>query len=112
MNILVTGNLGYIGSVLVPLLQSQNHQVTGLDSGYFDECLLSPVDQNFKQIEQGLRREKLQSPNDTGIVITNDRIEVDLNKTENFVNKWMRSMEAVGKQLDGIAKELDKSFHP
>jgi len=78
----------------------------------FLESLTKKIDQNFKQIEQGLRKEKLQSPNDTGIVITNDRIEVDLNKTENFVKNWMRSMESVGKQLNGIAKELDKSFHP
>jgi nucleoside-diphosphate-sugar epimerase len=55
MNILVTGNLGYIGSVLVPLLKSQDHQVVGLDSGYFAECLLSPVDQNFKQIIKDIR---------------------------------------------------------
>jgi nucleoside-diphosphate-sugar epimerase len=55
MHILVTGNLGYIGSVLVPLLQSQNHRVIGLDSGYFDECLLSPANQNFKQIIKDIR---------------------------------------------------------
>lgn len=78
----------------------------------FLESLTRKLDRNFKQIEQGLRKEKLQSPNDTGIVITKDRIEVDLNQTQSFVNKWMRSMEAVGKQLDGIAKELDRSLNP
>jgi nucleoside-diphosphate-sugar epimerase len=55
MHILVTGNLGYIGSVLVPLLKSQGHQVVGLDCGYFAECLLSPVDQSFKQIIKDIR---------------------------------------------------------
>ena len=55
MNILVTGNLGYIGSVLVPLLQNKGHQVTGLDSGYFEDCLLSPVSENFKQITKDIR---------------------------------------------------------
>jgi nucleoside-diphosphate-sugar epimerase len=55
MHILVTGNLGYIGSVLVPLLKSQGHQVVGLDCGYFAECLLSPVDQIFKQIIKDIR---------------------------------------------------------
>jgi len=78
----------------------------------FLESLTRKLDRNFKQIEQGLRKEKLQSPNETGIIITKDRIEVDLNQTQNFVNKWIRSMEAVGKQLDGIAKELDKSLNP
>ena len=79
---------------------------------HFLESLTRKLDRNFKQIEQGLRKEKLQSPNETGIVITQDRIEVDLNQTQNFVNKWIRSMEAVGQQLDGIARELDKSLNP
>jgi nucleoside-diphosphate-sugar epimerase len=55
MNILVTGNLGYIGSVLVPLLQSKGHQVVGLDSAYFKDCLLSPVSENFEQITKDIR---------------------------------------------------------
>jgi nucleoside-diphosphate-sugar epimerase len=55
MNVLVTGNLGYIGSVLVPILQKHTHQVTGLDSGYFEECLLSPVKQDFRQITKDIR---------------------------------------------------------
>ena len=33
-NILVTGNLGYVGSVLVPDLTKKYH-VTGFDIGYF-----------------------------------------------------------------------------
>lgn len=55
MKILVTGNLGYIGSVLVPTLQALNHEVVGLDSGYFRDCLLSPVEDNFKQIIKDIR---------------------------------------------------------
>lgn len=38
MRILVTGHDGYIGHVLVPLLQAQGHEVVGLDSGYFRHC--------------------------------------------------------------------------
>ncbi|HEY0946103.1 MAG TPA: SDR family oxidoreductase [Opitutaceae bacterium] len=38
MRILVTGHDGYIGHVLVPLLQGQGHEVVGLDSGYFRHC--------------------------------------------------------------------------
>ena len=42
MRILVTGNEGYIGSILVPLLQAAGHHVTGLDTALFRECALIP----------------------------------------------------------------------
>ena len=38
-NILVTGNLGYIGSVLVPML-TKKYNVKGFDIGYFKNCYL------------------------------------------------------------------------
>ncbi|WP_040814688.1 NAD-dependent epimerase/dehydratase family protein [Nocardia concava] len=40
MRVLVTGHQGYLGTVMVPLLQRAGHDVTGLDSGYFAECVL------------------------------------------------------------------------
>ncbi|MDQ3705919.1 MAG: NAD(P)-dependent oxidoreductase [Chloroflexota bacterium] len=40
MKILVTGNLGYVGSVLTPHLRSLGHDVYGLDTGYYKECRL------------------------------------------------------------------------
>lgn len=43
MKVLVTGNLGYIGSVLAPLLMDKGHEVAGLDTGYYgEECQLFP----------------------------------------------------------------------
>jgi nucleoside-diphosphate-sugar epimerase len=43
MRVLVTGNLGYVGTVLTPMLAAQGHEVVGLDSGYYEDCLLSPA---------------------------------------------------------------------
>jgi len=40
MRVLVTGNNGYIGSVMVPVLQAAGHEVVGLDTYYFEECTL------------------------------------------------------------------------
>lgn len=40
--VLVTGHLGYLGTVMVPMLQAAGHQVSGLDVGYFDDCVLGP----------------------------------------------------------------------
>jgi nucleoside-diphosphate-sugar epimerase len=38
MRILVTGHQGYIGSVLVDLLNAAGHHVVGMDSQLYDEC--------------------------------------------------------------------------
>ena len=35
MRVLVTGNRGYIGSVLTPILQHEGHEVVGLDTSYY-----------------------------------------------------------------------------
>jgi nucleoside-diphosphate-sugar epimerase len=39
MKVLVTGNNGYIGVLLVPMLQKHGHEVVGLDTDYFVDCL-------------------------------------------------------------------------
>ena len=38
MRVLVTGHKGYIGTVLVPMLQAEGHQVEGLDSDLYRRC--------------------------------------------------------------------------
>jgi nucleoside-diphosphate-sugar epimerase len=43
LRVLVTGHNGYIGSVLVPMLQRAGHDVRGLDSDLFASALLGPA---------------------------------------------------------------------
>ncbi len=38
MKILVTGHLGYIGTVLTPMLLEHGHEVVGLDSDLYERC--------------------------------------------------------------------------
>lgn len=40
MRVLVTGHNGYIGSVLVPMLQDAGHEVAGLDLDLFAPCVI------------------------------------------------------------------------
>jgi nucleoside-diphosphate-sugar epimerase len=42
VHLLVTGNQGFIGPVLVRMAQARGHAVTGLDIGYFEECIARP----------------------------------------------------------------------
>lgn len=49
MNVLVTGNLGYVGSVLTRNLRSAGHRVYGYDIGYFDNATMSAPEQPDQQ---------------------------------------------------------------
>ena len=40
MKVVVTGHQGYIGTLMVPLLQAAGHEVIGLDIGWFEGCNL------------------------------------------------------------------------
>ena len=41
MRVLVTGHLGYIGTVLTPMLVRVGHEVVGLDSDLYSRCTYS-----------------------------------------------------------------------
>ena len=43
MRVLVAGDRGYIGAVLVPVLRAAGHQVDGLDLGLYEGCDLGPA---------------------------------------------------------------------
>ncbi len=42
MRVLVAGDRGYIGAVLVPMLVGAGHDVVGLDAGWYDGCDFGP----------------------------------------------------------------------
>src|SRR5947199_465301 len=43
MRVLLTGHKGYLGTVMAPVLAAAGHEVVGLDSGLFEDCLLGPA---------------------------------------------------------------------
>ena len=69
MNILVTGNLGYIGSVLTEILEDKGHEVTGYDAGYFKDCELYPSKLLKKQIIKDIRNIKKTDLKDINAII-------------------------------------------
>jgi nucleoside-diphosphate-sugar epimerase len=63
MKVLVTGNNGYVGTVLTEMLLKKGYSVTGLDTNYFETCTLEPVQQEINQIVKDIREVNI---NDVG----------------------------------------------
>lgn len=53
--VLVTGSSGYIGSVLTGVLIEQGREVTGLDTGYYAECVLGANGPSYRLIDRDIR---------------------------------------------------------
>jgi nucleoside-diphosphate-sugar epimerase len=55
MRVLVTGHEGYLGSVLVPRFLAAGHEVVGLDTGLFADCVIGPAPQEVPALRVDLR---------------------------------------------------------
>jgi nucleoside-diphosphate-sugar epimerase len=55
MKVLITGHNGYIGSVMAPLFQKAGHEVTGLDTGYFERCTLGGGGSTIDSLQKDIR---------------------------------------------------------
>jgi nucleoside-diphosphate-sugar epimerase len=55
MRVLLTGHQGYLGSVMAPLLADAGHDVVGLDSALFADCVLGPVPADPPGVQVDLR---------------------------------------------------------
>ncbi len=55
MRILLTGNTGYIGTVLGPMLLERGHEVVGLDMDLYERCTFTGVVPDIKTIRKDVR---------------------------------------------------------
>jgi nucleoside-diphosphate-sugar epimerase len=55
LRVLVTGHHGYIGSVLVPILQRAGHHVVGLDTDIFEPCLFGETASHVRSLRLDVR---------------------------------------------------------
>jgi len=55
VRVLLTGHQGYLGTVMAPVLTAAGHDVVGLDSGLFADCVLGPAPQDPQTIAVDLR---------------------------------------------------------
>jgi nucleoside-diphosphate-sugar epimerase len=87
MKILVTGNLGYVGSIASAYLKNQGHNVVGLDCGFYKDCALIPVENEIITNNKDIRDVEVSDFTDIDAVVhlaalSNDPIgELDQNLT-------------------------------
>ncbi len=55
MKLLVTGDKGYIGTVMVPMLQAAGHEVVGMDSDLFEACTFGEYHPTHVSIRKDIR---------------------------------------------------------
>ena len=55
MRILVTGHQGYIGSVMTRYLAAEGHEVVGLDTAFFGDCVFGQPDDPTPSIHKDVR---------------------------------------------------------
>lgn len=55
MRLLVTGHLGYIGTVMAPMLLAEGYDVVGLDSDLFERCTFGDPPQAVPEIRKDVR---------------------------------------------------------
>ena len=91
MKIMVTGDRGYIGSVLVPLLLLEGHEVIGLDCGYFSDNLLVEYKEEYKKITKDLR----------------DISEADLKDIEAIIHLAALSNDPLGEFSPELTNEIN-----
>jgi nucleoside-diphosphate-sugar epimerase len=92
-NILITGNQGYIGSVLTPLLISRGFRVIGYDTEYYGkDCrLYQQGDQPDKQIRKDIR----------------DITMNDLENIDAIIHLAALSNDPLGELMPGITEEIN-----
>lgn len=91
MKVLLTGNRGYIGSVLTQRLIRAGHTVVGFDTGFYEENFLIPAEEPIKQITKDIRDIALE----------------DLEGVEAVIHLAALSNDPLGELQPGLTEEIN-----
>jgi nucleoside-diphosphate-sugar epimerase len=68
-NVLITGNLGYIGPVMTRLFKEKGYLVTGLDSGLYLDCFMDDYVKPYVQLLKDIRDINIQDLNGIDFIV-------------------------------------------
>lgn len=91
MKILVTGNRGYIGTVLTEILRGRGYDVVGYDAGFYKDNTLVPVQDPARQITKDTR----------------DVTDADLAGIDAVIHLAALSNDPLGELTPGITEEIN-----
>jgi nucleoside-diphosphate-sugar epimerase len=101
--IMITGNNGYIGSVLAPSLRRAGYDVVGLDTNYFAECQLIPELADIPTLRRDLRDLQAEDLRGVNAVVHLGALSND--PVGNLNEAWTRQINLEGTiRLANIAK--------
>lgn len=89
--VLVTGDKGYIGSVLTTVLRDDGFEVAGLDTGYYADCILGTVDSAYPSRARDVR----------------DLVADDLEGVEAIIHLAALSNDPLGELSPGLTEEIN-----
>jgi len=90
VNVLVTGNLGYVGDVLTNMLLQEKYEVIGCDVGYYPQGFLGLENPKINQLKKDIRNITIDDLKDVSAIchlaaLSNDSIgEINPVLTENI----------------------------
>ena len=91
MRVLVTGNKGYIGTVLAGILQERGYSVVGYDTGFYEDNKLYPAEGLGRQIVKDIR----------------DVTEEDMTDIDAVIHLAALSNDPLGELAPGITEEVN-----
>ncbi len=108
MKVMVTGSCGYIGSVLVPILEKEGYDVFGLDSNLYEACMFGDAMSNLPDLRKDIRDVELGDLRGIDVIIhlaalSNDPLS-DLNPELTFEINYRASV-----RLAELAKQAGVS---
>ena len=57
-----------------------------------------------------IKEEEVYFSSDTGIAVTKTSIYTDLNKTKNFIEQWIKSVESAVQKSNRTMSDIEKSL--